>query len=305
MSGIQALAAYGLSDADSDEEHGLFDKSPEKESPKDNEKDIEMKQDAELNQKELEPNHSPDALSSPRELDETMNYNISDTEVDHTIEETENEIKGVEDMSTIKTEESEEENLEDDNNLDPSERLKRAAKRQKRISSENATALSKKIRSASIDEISIPPEPEGKCSQYLQDKIANLYEKKLRSGSDFNDVIQGRKDFRNPSIYDKLILYLGIEELGTNFSPEDYNPNEFKKYPAYDELARNQREDIAKREKEKKSSKTVEFVSAVKKSHHLDSRKSKWDQQGRASSVTGTSSTSTVIPALGSLKKSK
>lgn len=41
---------------------------------------------------------------------------------------------------------------------------------------------------------------------------------------DMNKVIQERKDFRNPSIYEKLIQYCGINEFGTNYPPEKYDP---------------------------------------------------------------------------------
>jgi hypothetical protein len=34
-----------------------------------------------------------------------------------------------------------------------------------------------------------------------------------------NFQIQQRKQFRNPSIYEKLIDHLDIEEIGTNYPP--------------------------------------------------------------------------------------
>lgn len=70
---------------------------------------------------------------------------------------------------------------------------------------------------------SLPAEPKGKCPQDLQDKITNMYEK-MKSGMDMNKLIQERKEFRNPSIYEKLIQYCDIDELGTNYQPEIYDP---------------------------------------------------------------------------------
>lgn len=64
------------------------------------------------------------------------------------------------------------------------------------------------------DGITIPPEPPGHCSQELQDKINRLHEKMQTQQLDMNAVIQKRKDFRNPSIYEKLIQFCDLDELG-------------------------------------------------------------------------------------------
>ena len=63
----------------------------------------------------------------------------------------------------------------------------------------------------------LPPEPTGKCPADLQEKITRLYETMLQRRIDMNFSIQQRKQFRNPSIYEKLIEHLGIEEKGTNY----------------------------------------------------------------------------------------
>lgn len=68
------------------------------------------------------------------------------------------------------------------------------------------------------DNIAIPQEPPGHCSQELQDKITKLYEKMQTQQLDMNAVIQKRKDFRNPSIYEKLIQFCDLDELGELFS---------------------------------------------------------------------------------------
>lgn len=70
----------------------------------------------------------------------------------------------------------------------------------------------------------LPPEPTGKCPQELQDKITKMYEKMRTHNMDMNKLIQERKEFRNPSIYEKLIQFCGINELGTNYPPELYDP---------------------------------------------------------------------------------
>lgn len=64
------------------------------------------------------------------------------------------------------------------------------------------------------DGVQLPPEPLGHCSMDLQEKILRLHEKMQNNALDMNAVIQQRKDFRNPSIYEKLIQFCGINELG-------------------------------------------------------------------------------------------
>lgn len=73
----------------------------------------------------------------------------------------------------------------------------------------------------------LPPEPKGKCPQELQDKITNMYDKMKANNMDMNKLIQERKEFRNPSIYEKLIQYCAINELGTNYPPELYDPEQW------------------------------------------------------------------------------
>lgn len=63
----------------------------------------------------------------------------------------------------------------------------------------------------------IPPEPPGKCTPELQEKFAKMLEKKVKGGLDMNLAIQRNKNFRNPSIYEKLIKYCDIDELGSNY----------------------------------------------------------------------------------------
>ncbi|KAJ8914813.1 hypothetical protein NQ315_014559 [Exocentrus adspersus] len=76
----------------------------------------------------------------------------------------------------------------------------------------------KKNEEQLIDDVDniIPPEPPGHCSIELQEKITKLYEKMQNQQLDMNAVIQKRKDFRNPSIYEKLIQFCGLNELDSN-----------------------------------------------------------------------------------------
>ncbi|XP_059048787.1 SAP30-binding protein [Achroia grisella] len=175
----------------------------------------------------------------------------------------------------------------------------------------------------SQDGLSIPPEPAGKCPKELQETIARYYSRMLNEGLDMNKMIQDKKNFRNPSIYEKLIQYCDINELDTNYPPEIYDPLKWGKESYYDELARVQKVEMDRREKEKKEKLAkIDFITGVAKKPESDDekkRKSKWDQaapnmgskptikqpglvqQPLTSNVTGTKGT--IISAFGSLPK--
>jgi hypothetical protein len=154
----------------------------------------------------------------------------------------------------------------------------------------------------------LPPEPTTKLDQKFQDNVTNLFQKISNSDFDLNQYIQDKKEFRNPSIYDKLIQFCDINELGTNFPPEIFDVSIYGPESFYEELAKAQKTEMDKLEKQKKeASKTnhLQTQEAIK-------RKSKWDQQapssasGAAPSTNSVSSAKTIIiSSTGSLKKPK
>ncbi|XP_059154430.1 SAP30-binding protein-like [Physella acuta] len=198
------------------------------------------------------------------------------------------------------------------------------------LTSTDASILSRSVQNMASDDIKIPPEPTGKCSVQLQKKIEDMYERMRREGLDLNRAIQSKKNFRNPSIYEKLIDYCHIDEKGTNFPPEIYDPHIWGKESFYDELDKLQRKDMERREKEKKERTKIEFMTGTKKPASADGsvgpsdekkRKTKWDAQPASiihvskipsasqnpgvvnltAMATGTKAT--IIPAVGSLSK--
>uniref|UniRef100_A0A8D2ZQI0 SAP30 binding protein n=1 Tax=Scophthalmus maximus TaxID=52904 RepID=A0A8D2ZQI0_SCOMX len=96
--------------------------------------------------------------------------------------------------------------------------------------------FSEKVRNMSPDEIRIPPEPPGRCSSQLQEKIHKLYERKLHGDFDTNNHIQKKKEFRNPSIYEKLIQFCSIDELGTNYPKDMFDPHGWSEDSYYEAL---------------------------------------------------------------------
>ncbi|XP_058417615.1 SAP30-binding protein isoform X2 [Diceros bicornis minor] len=108
---------------------------------------------------------------------------------------------------------------------------------EKRDPQELVASFSERVRNMSPDEIKIPPEPPGRCSNHLQDKIQKLYERKIKEGMDMNYIIQRKKEFRNPSIYEKLIQFCAIDELGTNYPKDMFDPHGWSEDSYYEALA--------------------------------------------------------------------
>ncbi|XP_004557537.2 SAP30-binding protein isoform X1 [Maylandia zebra] len=183
---------------------------------------------------------------------------------------------------------------------------------EKKDPKELVALFSEKVRNMSPDEIKIPSEPPGRCSSHLQEKIHKLYERKLHGDFDTNAHIQQKKEFRNPSIYEKLIQFCAIDELGTNYPKDMFDPHAWSEDSYYEALAKAQKVEMDKLEKAKKertkvslttkksgllcqSASGIEFVTGTKKGTNPSStaasttsnttttstdaqkRKSKWD----------------------------
>ncbi|NWH38727.1 S30BP protein, partial [Chloropsis hardwickii] len=110
-----------------------------------------------------------------------------------------------------------------------------------------------------------PPEPPGRCSNQLQDKVEKLYEKKMKEGMDMNYIIQKKKEFRNPSIYEKLVQFCSIDEIGTNYPKDMFDPHSWSEDSYYEALAKAQKTEMDKLKKAKKECTKIEFVTGIKK----------------------------------------
>ena len=143
----------------------------------------------------------------------------------------------------------------------------------------------------------LPDEPSGKCSEKLQASVNKLYKRKLETGYDLNRIIQLKKEFRNPSIYEKLIQFCEIDETGTNLPKELYDGHLFGKESYYDELAKVQKLDMEKREKaaKERNAKIEQSKEDLAAKVAATKRKSKWDQ--------GPGPIAKTIPAFGALPK--
>lgn len=112
----------------------------------------------------------------------------------------------------------------------------------------------------------LPPEPNSKPNPKLQEMVTNIVQKMDNNPDyDLNQYIQQKKSFRNPSIYDKLIQFCGINELGTNFPKDFYDVSIYGPDSFYEELAKAQKAEMDKQEKQKKENIKTEILEGVSK----------------------------------------
>ncbi|XP_039428156.1 SAP30-binding protein-like [Corvus cornix cornix] len=160
--------------------------------------------------------------------------------------------------------------------------LKKFPEVEERDRQELVVYFSEGVQNMSLDEIKIGPEPPGRCSNQLQDKIQKLYEMKMKEGMDMNYMIQRKKEFCNPSLYEKLIQFCSIDEIGTNYPKDMFDPHGWSEDSYYEALAKAQKIEMDKLVKAKREHAKIEFVTGTKKG-----------TTRRAASTTTTTSTTT------------
>jgi len=119
----------------------------------------------------------------------------------------------------------------------------------------------------------LPPEPKGNPPPELVAKITKMYTKMRQTNMDMNRVIQDRKEFRNPSIYEKLISFCDINEFGTNYPPEIYDPLQWGEESYYESLSAVQKTEMVKRQKDRKEMDKVEQATALARKVEEEAKK--------------------------------
>lgn len=151
----------------------------------------------------------------------------------------------------------------------------------------------KTLKGLPVDQIKIPKRKKGSLDPMVQDKLERLKYTKESQGRDLKYEIQKRKDFRNPSIYEKLIDHCHIREFGSNFPVDVFDPDAFESSSYYEELSKAQKVLMdSLSEKEKESHPKVEIIHAVAKKSASSSssdpnrkKKSKWDEGPAAKKI--------------------
>ncbi|KAK8618499.1 hypothetical protein V6N13_132488 [Hibiscus sabdariffa] len=117
----------------------------------------------------------------------------------------------------------------------------------------------------SVDDIDpldkfLPPPPKAKCSEELQRKIDKFLNLK-RVGKSFNAEVRNRKDYRNPDFLLHAVRYQDIDQIGSCFSKDVFDPHGYDKSDYYDEIETDMKHERERKEQESKKNQKVDFVS--------------------------------------------
>uniref|UniRef100_A0ACD5VUT2 Uncharacterized protein n=1 Tax=Avena sativa TaxID=4498 RepID=A0ACD5VUT2_AVESA len=107
----------------------------------------------------------------------------------------------------------------------------------------------------------LPPPVPTKCSVALQQKI-NKFLAYQRTGKSFNAEVRNRKDYRNPDFLQHAVRYQEIDQIGTCFSKDVFNPYGYDKSDYYDEIEADMKRELERKEQEKKRNPKVDFISS-------------------------------------------
>ncbi|PIA42150.1 hypothetical protein AQUCO_02100187v1 [Aquilegia coerulea] len=101
----------------------------------------------------------------------------------------------------------------------------------------------------------LPSPPKTMCSEELQEKI-NKFLMLKKAGKSFNAEVRNRKDYRNPDFLLHAVRYQDIDQIGSCFSKDVFDPH------GYDKKADLKRE-MERKELERKRNPKVEFVTGA------------------------------------------
>ncbi|XP_058770301.1 uncharacterized protein LOC131643947 isoform X1 [Vicia villosa] len=108
----------------------------------------------------------------------------------------------------------------------------------------------------------LPPPPKVKCSEELQRKINKFLEYK-KAGKSFNAEVRNRKDYRNPDFLLHAVRYQDIDQIGSCFSKDVFDPHGYDSSDFYDQIEADMRRESDRKEQEKKKpqNQKVDFTS--------------------------------------------
>ncbi|PHT55754.1 hypothetical protein CQW23_04240 [Capsicum baccatum] len=106
----------------------------------------------------------------------------------------------------------------------------------------------------------LPPPPKEKCSVELQDKFKKFLDLK-KTGRSFNAEVRNKKAYRNPDFLLHAVTYHDIDQIGSCFSKDVFDPHGYDKSDFYDEIEADMRREMERREQERKRSPKVDFIS--------------------------------------------
>ena len=124
--------------------------------------------------------------------------------------------------------------------------------------------------SAFVANVTVPPAPPGECTHVtssgvsLQTKVEQWLELKRR-GTEINAKLRATKGFRNPDFLRSAVTHFDVDDRGTNFAEDVFDPKGYDSEDYYDRLGAAQKKETERREKERRErglDRKMEFRSA-------------------------------------------
>jgi hypothetical protein len=111
---------------------------------------------------------------------------------------------------------------------------------------------------------SLPPElasaPPGEANPEVQARIARWLELQ-RDGRRLTDTLRSSRDYKNPEFFKKMVEYWEIDEHGTTFTPEMFNPGSLPVEDTIEELKKELRAEDKRKKAERIAGTTkIEFT---------------------------------------------
>ncbi|KAH3765568.1 HCNGP-like protein [Pelomyxa schiedti] len=125
--------------------------------------------------------------------------------------------------------------------------------------SEHGGELSQSIDSPSASQAT--SQALGGISPELSEKLRKFWLKK-KQGASLSASLRRTKHFNNPTILDKLIEYHEIDQIGTNYPKEVFDPHRFEEADHYDAISSKQAEAERAREQAAKNRTSIDFQAA-------------------------------------------
>ncbi|KAH7439238.1 hypothetical protein KP509_04G051700 [Ceratopteris richardii] len=109
----------------------------------------------------------------------------------------------------------------------------------------------------------LPPQPPNtKCSQKLQEKFQKFLAYK-NAGRSFNEELRKSKGYRNPDFLEHAVKHQEIDQIGSCFRKEVFDPHGYDPKDFYDALALEYKREQERKEKAKKHSQRADFVHGI------------------------------------------
>lgn len=129
------------------------------------------------------------------------------------------------------------------------------------VAEESVMVPAEEQREVGLLEKFLPPPPKEKCSDELQEKIMKFLALKKTTGRSFNAEVRNRKEYRNPDFLLHAVTYQDIDQIGSCFSKDVFDPHGYDKSEFYDEIEADTKREMERREQERKRSPKVDFIS--------------------------------------------